>query len=296
MDLAALGWNQFFADQLAAYAKSGYQVGRIAAEDRHRFTVYTADGEIYAEPAGRLLHNAASVAALPKVGDWVVMSVLPTEHKAVVQGVLQRKTKFSRKAIGGDLDEQVLVANVDVLFIVQSLDLNFSVRRMERYLTMAHEGGVLPVIVLNKSDICDDVAARIAEIEAVAAGAPVLAISAQNDDLLPLRAFLKQGCTIAFVGSSGVGKSTIINRLAGSEVLPTGEVNEITSRGRHTTTRRELIILPTGELLIDTPGMRELQLWDAEEGLGETFPDIQALAASCRFSGFMPGSSRRTRK
>ena len=177
-----------------------------------------------------------------------------------------------------------LAANVDVIFIVQGLDSNFNLPRLERYLTMAREGNVQPIIVLNKADIGEDVEERLAEVQAIAGGAPVITISALTGDMAPLRSFLKPGLTFALVGSSGVGKSTIVNTLVGGDLQATYEVNEKGHKGRHITTRRELIMLDDGTMLIDTPGMRELQLWGTEDSLAEVFLDIEALATNCRFS------------
>jgi ribosome biogenesis GTPase len=282
--LRDLGWDDFFASKLAASTTPGLEPGRVIAEDRHRFTVATERGEVHAEPSGKLLYSAASTADLPKVGDWVGLSVSSGDLSGVIHCVLERKSKVSRKAPEHRIEEQILAANVDVLFIVQGLDANYNLRRLERYLAMAHEGGVTPVVVLNKADLDQDHARRVAEVKTIAGAAAVVAISAEEGSVGPVRSFLKPGLTFAFMGSSGVGKSTIINRLVGEEIMPTAEVSDYEARGRHTTTRRELVILPDGALLIDTPGMRELQLWAGEEVLGEAFADIEALARSCHFS------------
>ena len=282
--LHALGWDDFFAAEFAACAAPDLEPGRVVAEDRHRFTVSTERGDVHAEPSGKLLYAAASAADLPHVGDWVGLTVSSGDMRGVIQCVLGRKSKVSRKTAERKIDEQILAANVDVLFIVQGLDANYSLRRLERYLAMAHEGGVTAVVVLNKTDLCEDYLSRMAEVQAIAGETPVVAVSAEQGTLGPVQRFLKPGLTFALVGSSGVGKSTIINKLAGQDILPTAEVSDYASRGRHTTARREVLILPGGALLIDTPGMRELQLWAGEEALSETFTDIESLAQRCHFS------------
>jgi ribosome biogenesis GTPase len=282
--LEDLGWNDFFAAAYAEFTPAGLTPGRVVAEDRRMCDVISAEGEFRAEVTGKLLYATELPTELPKIGDWVVMILYRDEGKALIQGVLPRKSKFSRKVAGKLLDEQILATNVDVIFIVQGLDNNFNLPRLERYLTMAREGNVQPVIVLNKADIGEDLPARLAQVQTIAGGAPVATISALTGDIGELRAFLQPGLTFALVGSSGVGKSTIVNALVGADLQATFEVNEKGNKGRHTTTRRELIMLGDGTMLIDTPGMRELQLWGTDEGLAEVFDDIEKLATNCRFS------------
>jgi len=285
INIEKLGWSEFFAEAFESYGAQGFQVGRVAVENRDCYSVLTAEGEVVAEVAGRLLFTKESSADLPKVGDWAVLQTFDFGQKAIIHDLLPRKTKFSRKMSGKTFDEQVLAANIDVIFIVQSLDNNFSLRRLERSLVMVNEGGARPVVILNKSDLCDEVEVKVREVVEIAGGVPVLAVSAkERNGLSELQAFLGNDETFAFIGSSGVGKSTLINCLVGADVQKTADVRSSDSKGRHTTTRRELIFMPVGGCLIDTPGMRELHLWNAEDGLQETFQDIEELAQSCHFS------------
>jgi ribosome biogenesis GTPase len=230
-------------------------------------------------------HLATSRGDLPAVGDWVAVRIRPGEERGAIIGILPRRSRFSRRMAGQITDEQVVAANVDVVFIVMALDGDYSPRRLERYLMLTRESGATPVVLLTKPDLGDDVAARVAETVAIAGDAGVHLVSAPNNlGLDDVAAYLAPGRTGAFLGSSGVGKSSIINRLAGAERQRTREVREADSKGRHTTTHRELIMLPGGGLVIDTPGMRELQLWDAGTGVRGTFEDVEALAAKCHFT------------
>jgi ribosome biogenesis GTPase len=285
MTLESLGWSTFFANDFAQYGALGYSAGRVALEHKNRYQIYSESGELWGEIAGRMRHEASGRGALPAVGDWIAMNVRPDERQATIHAVLPRRSKFSRKVPGALLEEQIVAANIDTLFLVTGLDGNFNPRRIERYLTLAWESGARPVVVLNKADLCDDVEGCVAETESIAFGTPVIAVSAaESDGVERLRDFLAPGKTVALLGSSGVGKSTITNALAGSAVMEAGVVSESVGKGRHTTTHRELILLPSGGLLIDTPGMRELQLWEGGEGLQETFEDVEELASQCRFN------------
>lgn len=285
MTLEALGWREFFAERFAPLAAQGLAAARVAAVLKHTYRLYTESGELRAQIAGRLRYDATGPQDFPAVGDWVAASIRPEERRATIQTVLPRLSTFSRKVAGSETDEQVVAANVDTVFLVSGLDNDFNPRRIERYLVTAWESGAQPVIVLNKADLCPDVAARVGEIGPVASGVPVhVTSSLAGDGLATLLRYLQPGRTVALLGSSGVGKSTIINKLAGRDIQRTREVRASDHRGRHTTAYRELIVLPGGGLIIDTPGMRELQLWAAGEGLEETFGDIEVFASACHFA------------
>jgi ribosome biogenesis GTPase / thiamine phosphate phosphatase len=283
-DLTALGWDDALAEEFEPHRRAGLIPGRVSIQHRGAYDVLTAEGELRCDVAGRLYDEAASPADLPAVGDWVAVAARPEEAAGTVQAVLARRTKFSRKTAWQASEEQVLAANVDVALIVTSLNEDMNLRRLERYLTLAWESGATPVLVLTKADLADDVPAVVAEVESVAFGAAVHAISSvTGEGLDELRAHLRPGVTAALLGSSGVGKSTLVNTLVGEELLETREIRE-DGKGRHTTTRRELIQLPGGALVIDTPGMREVQLWIADDGLEEAFSDVTELFEHCRFS------------
>jgi ribosome biogenesis GTPase len=257
---------------------------RVVAEHRTSYRVQTDTAELPARISGRLRHQASNPAELPAVGDWVVVQASAESAEATIHRVLPRKSKFSRKVAGARAEEQIAAANVDTLWIVSSLDQDFSLRRIERYMALAWEGGANPVIVLTKSDLSDDADRRTCEVESIAFGTPVHTTSSvTRDGLSELNAYLSNDATVALVGSSGVGKSTLVNALAGTFLQPTASVRE-DGKGRHTTTQRHLLRLPGGGLIIDTPGMRELQLWDSQSGLVDTFGDIDEIATSCRFS------------
>jgi ribosome biogenesis GTPase len=276
--LERVGWNDDVARSFEEHLAAGLEPGRVSVQHRGVWEVATAHGERTAEITGRL-HHEALPGELPVVGDWVAL------RDDLIDVVLPRTSKFSRKTPFTEVSEQVLVANVDVAFLVMGLDeRDFSVRRLERYLTTAWEGGAVPVIVLNKSDLAYDLDSQVAETETVAFGVPLHAISAQSGDgVEQLRAHLAGNRTVVLLGSSGVGKSSIINRLLGEEHFRIGDVRS-DGRGRHTTTHRELVSVPSGGVIVDTPGLRELQLWDADDGLDKAFGDIAELFTQCRFS------------
>lgn len=286
MSLTTLGWNDHWQVAFAPHAAAGLEPARVVCELRRKFyAVQTAGGEVLGECVGRFFHETAVTADFPAVGDWVAVRLRPDATRADIHAVLPRRTKFSRRAAGDDNIEQVVAANVDTVFLVSGLDRNHNPARLQRFLVAARESGAEPVVVLNKADLHPDPAVVRAEVEALLPGVPVLVTSTETRrGLKALAAHAKPGRTLAFIGSSGVGKSSLINALARDDALPTGEVRAKDSKGRHTTTRRELVIAPSGALIIDTPGMRELQLWDAEGGVDEAFADIAALALRCRFT------------
>jgi ribosome biogenesis GTPase len=284
VSLSDLGFGPALAAAFAPYADSGLEVGRVAVEHRGALVLHSDTEEIWADVPGRLRHRAATGADLPAVGDWVAFGRHPHGGRATIEAVLPRRTAFVRKAAGFESVEQVVAANVDIVFVVTSLVDDLNPRRLERYLALAWESGAEPVVVLTKSDLCESIEAAVAQLGGVTFGVPTHVVSAvTGDGIDELTAHVGGGRTATLVGSSGVGKSTLVNRLCGSERLATAELRP-DGRGRHTTTHRELVVLATGGCLIDTPGMRELTLWDAEEGLEQAFEDVEELAARCRFS------------
>jgi ribosome biogenesis GTPase len=285
MELEELGWGASLEPSMEPFRDRGLIPGRVVREDRNTCLVSCAEGEVTAEVAGRLRHQAEERSDLPIVGDWVALDARPGEGRGTIHAVLPRSSRFARNAAGRRTEVQVLAANIDTVFLVTGLDGNFNLRRIERYLTLGWSSGASPVVLLNKTDLCPNVEDRVAEVESIAIGVPVHAVSAaENEGLEALRRYIGRGRTVALLGSSGVGKSSIANRLLGYERQKVVAVREGDSRGRHTTVSRELIVLPGGGVLIDTPGMRELQLWsETEGGENETFSDIEALQGRCRF-------------
>jgi ribosome biogenesis GTPase / thiamine phosphate phosphatase len=284
--LEDLGWG----DDLAAHyepwsGRPDHAPARVAVEFNHLYRVYMGDGDVEAVVSGRLKHHAASRSELPAVGDWVVVRRRADEDRAAIVHVLPRRSLFSRKVAGAVTDQQVVAANVDVVFVVMALDGDFSPRRLERYLLLTRDSGAAPVVVLTKPDLCADLAVAVADVVTVAGALPVHVLNPRaGEGIDAVRAYVGHGRTCALLGSSGVGKSTIVNRLVGSDVRRTREVREGDSKGRHTTTHRELVPVPGGGLLLDTPGMRELQLWDVGDAVEQTFDDVERHAADCRFS------------
>jgi ribosome biogenesis GTPase len=285
--LGALGWSPESATAFAPYAASNWHPARVAAEHRGRFQIWSEDGVRDAVVTGRLRHDAQSLTTWPAVGDWVAYE--PSEGSAgpsaLLHAVLPRRSQFVRRAAGPELRPQVVAANVDTVFITVALLGDFSVRRIERYVALGWESGAVPVILLTKTDLVPDAVSLEAEARACAPGVDVLRTSAvQSEGVREVRERIVAGTTAAFLGSSGAGKSTLINALAGAELMRTADVRASDARGRHTTRHRQLILLPGGGLVIDTPGMRELQLWNAADGLDRAFDDLQAFAQGCRFA------------
>lgn len=286
MTLSSLGWDDFFANSFQPFHSHGVVPARVVLEHKHAYELLSTHGDLTAECTGRLLHHAVHRADLPAVGDWVAVRFRPGESRADIHAVLPRRTKFSRTAVGASGGEQIVATNVDTVLLVTALDQNYNLRRIERYLAVAWESGAQPVVVLNKSDLHVDPAAAQAEVESIAIGTPVVTLSAmEGDGVEALAPWLVAGKTLALLGSSGVGKSTLINRVLGTARQVTSVISDAVGKGRHTTTYRELLIAPSGALVIDTPGMRELQLWDTEAAtLDTTFADVAQLIAKCRFS------------
>ncbi len=284
--LDALGWGDDFEAAFAPHMDAGLYPARVATQSHGLYRLLSALGEHRAERAGRLHHESDTVDH-PAVGDWVAAD-LRDDGTGTIHHVLSRRTTFSRKEASGVSDrtrEQVVAANVDTVFLVTALGRDLNVRRIERYLTMAWESGARPVIVLTKADLHPDHADDLADVETVAFGVDVHVTSGvTGDGIEALAQYAGHGQTVALLGSSGVGKSTLVNALAGAELLATAEVRESDERGRHTTSHRELVRLPEGGLLLDTPGMRELQLWDSAEGLDQAFSDVADLINRCRFT------------
>src|SRR5215813_12962550 len=284
-DLTTFGWREFFETNFKSYAENGFTCGRVALEHKNLFRVYTQSGEVLAEISGKLRHEAVNRSDLPAVGDWVAIRSRPEGGKVMIHAVLPRRTSFVRKIAGLRTEEQIVGANIDTVFLLTSLNENFSLRRIERYLIVAWESGANPIIILSKSDLCERLAEAIKEVQTVACGVPIHAISVITGyGLQDIAQYFNYGQTVALLGSSGVGKSTLINHLVGVAHLKVQTVREHDDHGRHTTTHRELVLLPTGGLVLDTPGMRELQLWDGDESLELVFADIEALAGQCFYS------------
>jgi ribosome biogenesis GTPase len=282
--LQDLGWTPSLAEAWGSLAAEGLVPGRVIAVHTRLLRVRGEAGEWLAEVTGRLRHEARGPEERPAVGDWVALRPRDGEARGLIQAVLPRRTAFVRRAAGDQAVAQVLAANIDTVFLVAGLDGDFNLRRIERILVLAWESGAEPVILLNKADVCPEAETRRLEVEGVAPGVPVHVIAAKTGRGLEVLApYLRRGQTVALLGSSGVGKSTLVNRLLGVEKQKTREVRAADQRGRHTTTHRELVPLPGGGLLVDSPGLREIQLWVGGEGLQVTFEDVETLAPSCRF-------------
>ena len=282
--LEDFGWDAWFEERFAPFAALGLRPARVAVEHRSKYELYTEQGPTLAVLAGKLRYTAGERAELPAVGDWVAAAPRP-EGEATIHGVLPRRSSFVRGAASQHDVAQVAAANIDIVFVVTSCNAEFNPRRIERYLAVSHQSGATPVVVLNKADLADAAAVFLSQARAVAAGAPVVVTSATTGaGVGQLRDYLTGHRTGALLGSSGVGKSTIINRLLGEERFGTAAISEYDDKGRHTTTRRELVVLPGGGLLIDTPGMRELYVYEGDSGLLAAFADVQALAAECTFA------------
>ena len=284
MSIFRWGWNEYFEAVWKDAEGENAIPARVIAQSRGVWRVAGDFGECLAQAAGKLRLAAQEGADWPAVGDWVAVELREQGSAAQIDEVLPRRSRFLRKTAGKKIAEQVIAANVDIALLVSALDGDVKPRRVERYLTQCWESGAKPMIVLNKADLCEAPQEKIEKTERVATGVSVCAISAKiGQGFDELEKQLPRGQTVVLLGSSGVGKSTIVNRLLGRAAQKVQEVRETDSRGRHTTTAREIFVLPGGALLMDTPGLRELQLWGADEGLSQTFLDIETLARRCRF-------------
>jgi len=285
MDLQSIGWTRRLSLEFDRLAHPDWTPARVCSGDRRIFTVISDQGELAAEVSGKFRAEARARSDFPAVGDWVALAPRWEEGTGTIHALLPRQGVLARRNSGPKTEEQIVAVNVDTVVIVSGLDHDFNPRRLERFLAIAWTSGASPVIVLNKADACADPAARVAEVQGLAPMVPVIATCATSGrGMEALPGLLVPGTTAVFVGSSGVGKSTLVNALLGAARQDTGPVRGDDSRGRHTTTRRDLFILPGGPILIDNPGMREVGLWGAEEGVSETFTDIETLADGCRFS------------
>ncbi|MFC2150236.1 ribosome small subunit-dependent GTPase A [Calditrichota bacterium] len=285
MNLDSLGWNSFFEKAYEEYSTDKQaQPARVARQNKAQYEVYCKEGHLTAQTSGAFNFAAESSTDFPTVGDWVVISKIPDEEKAIIHVVLPRKSAFTRKVAGTITDEQVIASNVDVIFIVTGLDNNYNLSRIERYLAQTLMSGTQPVILLNKADLCLNPQEKLAEVQAIAGTAPVHLFSAIEDtDLNFLLDYIDRGVTATLTGSSGVGKTTIINSFLESQLLPTQQISNTVGKGMHTTTWREMVLLPNGGIVIDTPGMRELQLWADDDYQPSHFEEIERIIGACHF-------------
>lgn len=260
-------------------------IGRVSSEHKNAYKIFFENNELPAGISGKFRNACTSRENLPAVGDFVEIDLIKNENKAIIQAILPRKSKFSRKVAGNNMSEQITATNIDTAFIVCALNYDFNLRRIERYLSLVWQSGANPVIVLTKADLCPDVEIKKTEVYEIAFGTPVYSINnLSKEGVEPLEAYCGQGSTVVLLGSSGAGKSSLINNLIGYNRLKVQGLRKDIDKGQHTTTSRQMFVLPQGGFIIDTPGMRELQLWDAEDGVEQYFDDIETLTKSCRFN------------
>jgi len=284
VNLESLGWNDFYKEDFKQYEQDGLLPARIYLEHKNLYKVFSERGSLSAEITGKMRFGAGSPVDFPSVGDWVALRLIDNDSRGLITAVLRRKGSFVRKVPGPVTEEHVLAANVDTAFLVAGLDNNFNPRRIERYLTLTWESGADPIIVLNKADLVESPERFIEELKSSTFGVPIIVISAKKQiGLAELAERIKPESTVVFLGSSGVGKSSIINALMGEKIMSVNEVRESDSRGRHTTTHRQLFILPQGGCVIDTPGLRGIKLWGDESDVSRTFEDVEQIAENCRF-------------
>ena len=290
IELEDLGWDDFFASAFRDINRPELVPARISAQYRSNYRVFTAAGECIAEVTGKFINVTDPGLELPRVGDWVAVQIFEQEGKAIIHELFPRRTRISRKVPDRRTEEQVIAANIDEIFIIHGLDKPINLNRMERFQSMIQEGGARPVYIFNKSDLILDLQEVHTQLRS---DVPYLiANTLDNDGLAAVKAYIQPQRTYALVGMSGVGKSTMINKLVGAEIFQTREVRRGDAKGRHTTSHRELVLMPDGGLLIDTPGMREIQLWSTDDPLESAFPDIRNLAQQCRFSDCTHRSER----
>ncbi len=283
------GWNDSWEtkwnEQIRSEKRGKMVAGRVLLEHKLMYRVVTDQGEWLGTLSGNFKHNAQQRRDYPAVGDWVGIEQMPGEEKGIIHSILPRNSLFSRKVAGDTTVEQIVAVNVDYVLLVMSLNLDFNLRRLERYMIAAWDSGANPVIVLTKKDLCNDPEIYIEQAEAIAFGVPIYVVSSvTGEGITELQNLLKEGKTAALLGSSGVGKSSLTNALCGEDVMNVQTIREDDDKGRHTTTHRELFHMPCGGLLIDTPGMREFQLWDNSESLDAGFKDVEQIAETCRFN------------
>jgi len=288
LNLTTLGFSTYFEEQLTAFKEESKLANcvpaRVTLEHKHSYRVLAEEGEWLATVAGHFAYTSQAREDYPAVGDWVLVEKMAGEEKAIIHKLFNRKSVFSRKVAGQEIKEQIVASNVDIVLLVMSLNADFNIRRLERYLVAAWDSGAKPVIVLTKADLCEDITSMVREVELVAFGVDIFVTSARSGEgIEAIQTLFIEGVTGALLGSSGAGKSTLMNALSGEELMKVSGIREDDAKGRHTTTHRELIVLPSGGCLIDTPGMRELQLWDQSESLSSSFRDIEEFAAACRY-------------
>lgn len=299
IDNTILGWNETFEKEFNSIKKENHIPCRVVREEKGHYVIQNCNNTYIAKISGKYRFNADSIDEFPTVGDWVIAQLY---NNAIIYSLLTRKSTFSRKSsisggrkvrdinnrkviLGGATDEQVLAANIDYIFVVTTADKNFNIKRIERYLLIAFNSGAVPILIINKSDKCKDIKPYIEVIEQIPNKVIYHFISALNNEgIMDIKTYIKTGVTVGLFGSSGVGKTTIINCLLNEKRLNTQETRSKDDKGRHTTTWRELVLIPTGGILIDTPGMRELQVWSDKDNLDEVFDDIKKLESKCKFS------------